>query len=106
LSQILTEGECWGGDCDQGGGDQITQTGHNPSSVILKQMEVQPPIETGNLILEPRHLINASIKTEHKDNLIGAVDAHNEPILVIVPSIDKEHFVLEGDDLLIEVVVA
>jgi len=61
---------------------------------------------TASTILSTSPYINASIKTEHKDNLIGAVDAHNEPILVIVPSIDKEHFVLEGDDLLIEVVVA
>jgi len=50
-----------------------------------------------------RHLISAGIKTKHKDNLISAVDPHNETILVLVSSIDKEHFVLERDDLLIEV---
>jgi len=77
LSQILTEGECWGGDCDQGGGDQITQTGQDPIEDILKQMEVQSPIETEDCILVIRHLISASIETEHKDNLISAVDAHN-----------------------------
>jgi len=38
--------------------------------------------------------------------MIGAVYAHNETILVPVPSIDKEHFVLEGDNLPLQVEVA
>jgi len=101
LNKILSEGESWDAHCDQGRRDQITQTGHNPSCVILIQIEVQPSIETEDCILAIRHLISASIETQHKDNLICAVDPHNETILVQMPSIDKEHFVLEGDDLLI-----
>jgi len=101
LSKILTEGEGWGAYCDQGRGNQITQTGQDPNSVNLHKMEVQLPIETEDCILVIPHLISASIETEHKDNLISAVDPHNEPILVLGPSTDKEHFVLEGDDLLI-----
>jgi len=69
-------------------------------------MEVQPPIETEHCILVNRQLISASIETEHKDNLISVVDTHNETWLLKAPNIDKEHFVLEGDDLLIHVIVA
>jgi len=64
-------------------------------------MEVQPPIETEYCIPVLRHLISASIETAHKNNLIGAVNPHNDSCLLITPNIDEEHFVLEGDDLLI-----
>jgi len=67
-------------------------------------MKVQSSIETDDFIIATRHLISASIETKHKDNLIGAVDTYNETILVLCPSIDKNHFVLEGDDLKIEAV--
>jgi len=67
-------------------------------------MKVQSSIETDDFIIATRHLISACIETKHKDNLIGAVDTYNETILVLCPSIDKNHFVLEGDDLKIEAV--
>jgi len=66
-------------------------------------MEVQTPIETEDCILLICHLISANIKFKYKDNLVSAVDAHNETILVNGPNIDKEHLVLEGDDLQIQV---
>ena len=104
MSQILIEGVGWGVDCDQGRGDQITQTGQDPNSVILTQMEVQSPIETLDWILWIHHLISASIESTYKDNLINTVDPHNEPIIVYC-SVDKEHFVCKRDDLPLEGVV-
>jgi len=66
-------------------------------------MEIQSPIETEDSILIKRHHISASIESEHKYNLISAVDAYNETLLVTAPSIDKEHFVLEGDYFLMQI---
>jgi len=60
-------------------------------------MEVQFPIKTEDWHLVIRQPISASIQTKNKDNLIGAIDAYNETYLLLEPSLDKEHFVLEGD---------
>jgi len=67
-------------------------------------MEIKSSIETEDCILGICHPFGASIKCKHMNNLIGAVDPHNETIPVSIPNIDKEHFVLERDNLKLHVI--
>jgi len=66
-------------------------------------MEVEFSIETNDSIFLISHLIRAYIETKHTENLIWAVDPHNNSCLLNLSNIDKENFVLEKNDLLIEV---